>query len=477
MCSERLIGPAEFSSVPVTGTLSLHQMELLLPYSCGKWKMTSSNSADQPIESTPPVSPPIPSSASPAKPSPSRSPLAQPTSGRDRIVAIDVLRGVAVLGLMAIHIIVFSQPINMLGDMRAGLPYEGANRLFIWISSVLVFGKFMFLFALLFGASVTFFDRKNPGGKLGDGAGLWYRRMAWLAAIGFLHGIFLFFGDILFLYAICGMGALWWLRRQSPGAIIGIAVAFYMLGMLLFAGVMFLSYFFVDQHDMQQIVTWQIESFGGSFLDAMKFTAFMYVTNTLVMIPFVTFWITTGIMLFGMALTKLGVLAGERSAGFYALLAVLGIGIGIPFSASMFYWVEQGDFSTAHTLTWVTLFSPMAVPTALGYLGIVMLIVKLNLLRPVQFALAAVGRMALSNYLLHSLCGAVIFQGWGFGLYNQLQFPDLAYIVIGVWTLNIVFSMIWLRLFRFGPVEWLWRSLTYLKLQPMRRSPSERIAA
>jgi uncharacterized protein len=437
--------------------------------------MTLSNSDGQPIEETPPVSPPARAAISQATPSPLPSP--RPTSGRERIVAIDVLRGVAVLGLMAIHIIVFSQPIDALGDIRSGLPYEGANRLFIWISSVLVFGKFMFLFALLFGASVMFFDRKNPGGKLGDGAGLWYRRMAWLAAIGLIHGIFLFFGDILFLYALCGMGVLWWLRKQSPGAMIGIALAFYMLGMLLFAGVMFLSYFFVDHVDSEEFITWQIESFGGTYLDALKFTAFMYVTNTLVMILFVTFWITTGIMLFGMALAKLGVVTGERSAGFYALLAVLGIAIGVPFSASMFHWVEQGDFSPARTLTWITLFSPMAVPTALGYLGIVMLMVKLNLLRPVQSALAAVGRMALSNYLLHSLCGAVIFHGWGFGLYNKLQFPELAYIVLGVWTLNIVFSVIWLRLFRFGPIEWLWRSLTYLKPQPMLRGRAESTAA
>lgn len=391
-----------------------------------------------------------------------------PVGQRERIAAIDVLRGVAVLGLMAIHILVFSQPVDAFGDMRAGLPYEGANRFFIWISCVLVFGKFMFLFALLFGASVMFFDRKAAGERLSEGAGLWYRRMAWLAGIGLVHGIFLFFGDILLLYAVCGMGMLWWVRKLSAGAILGISAAFYTVGMLLFGGIMLLSYVFIDHVDFDEFTADQVQAFTGTYFDAMRFTALLYLTNTLTMIPFATFWLTTAIMLFGMALTKLGVVTGERSTRFYALLAAFGIGIGTAVSASMFSWVERGDFSLGRTLTWVTLFSPMAVPTALGYLGLVMLIVKLNLLRPVQTALAAVGRMALSNYLLHSVCGAVIFHGWGFGLYNELEYPELFYIVLGVWTLNIIFSLIWLRLFRFGPVEWLWRSLTYWQVQPLR---------
>jgi uncharacterized protein len=417
---------------------------------------------------TEPTSEPPPAAALPITPAAPAHLRPQPVRRSERIVAVDVLRGVAVLGLMAIHIIVFSQPIDPLGDMRSGLSYEGANRIFIWISSVLVFGKFMFLFALLFGASVDFFDRKTASEKLSGGAALWYRRMAWLAAIGFLHGFFLFYGDILFLYAVCGMGALWWLRRLSPAAILGIGGAFYVVGVFFFAGIMLITYLFVDPADFEGFADQQIEAFTGTYFDAMKYMALMYLTNSLALIPFVTFWITSGIMLFGMALAKLGVLTGERSAGYYAMLAIVGLGVGVPTSAGMYHWVEQGDFAVERTLTWVTFFSPMAVPTALGYLGVVMLIVKLNFLPPLQRALAAVGRMALSNYLLHSLCGAVIFHGWGFGLYNRLEFPELSYIVLCIWALNITFSLIWLRLFRFGPVEWLWRSLTYLKLQPMR---------
>jgi uncharacterized protein len=407
-------------------------------------------------------------------PSPTASP--RPTAGRERIVDVDVLRGVAVLGLMGIHILVFSQPMDPLGDMRAGLDYEGLNRLYIWFSSVFVFGKFHFLFALLFGASVMFFDRKSDGEKLTDGAGLWYRRMAWLAVIGLLHGAFLFFGDILLLYGICGMALLWWVRRMETKSILAIAAAIYCFGMFLFGGLMLLSYFFVAGIDVDDVLQWQRDAFSGSYLVTLKHNAIMFFSNNVAMIVFATFWLTTPIMMLGMVLARNGVLTGSKSTGFYAKLAAAGIGIGVPLSALIFLMVERNDFSPAATMTWATLFSPLAIPTGLGYLGFIMLLSKLDVLGPMRAALAAVGRMALTNYLLHSLCGAVIFHGWGFGLYAQLQFPELLYILFSIWTLNIVFSVIWLRLFRFGPMEWVWRSLTYMKPQPMLRAREASLA-
>lgn len=400
-------------------------------------------------------------------------PVPQPVSSAQRIVAVDVLRGFAVLGLMAIHIFIFSQPVDLFGDPRAGLAYEGANRVFIWAAQVFVFGKFMFLFALLFGAGVMFFDRKFQDGELTDGTGLWYRRVGWLALIGVLHGVFLFFGDILLLYAICGLAALWWVRRLSPGVLLLLALASYGLGMILFIGLMWLSSRMMGEMSpdaLDETMTseaGQIAAHSGSYLDSLLLRLSFLANNIFLM--FFTFWIASGIMMLGMALAKLGVVTGQRSVRFYAMLAVIGIGIGLPATAGLFFQLEASGFASERMMMWVIGGLLLAPPLSLGYLGTIMLLSKYGLLKPVQTALAAVGRMALTNYLLHSLLGALIFDGWGFGFFAQLEFPVLAGIVAAVWTINIVFSILWLRFFRFGPVEWLWRSLTYLKPQPMLR--------
>jgi len=106
---------------------------------------------------------------------------------------------------------------------------------------------------------------------------------------------------------------------------------------------------------------------------------------------------------------------------------------------------------------------------ALGHLGIIMLIVKAGVLRPLMAALAAVGQMAFTNYVLTSILMAIVFTGYGFALYGTLQRHQLYYVVVGVWVVNLVFSPVWLHYYRFGPLEWCWRSLTYWKRQPMRR--------
>jgi uncharacterized protein len=106
--------------------------------------------------------------------------------------------------------------------------------------------------------------------------------------------------------------------------------------------------------------------------------------------------------------------------------------------------------------------------TAFGYVGVLMLLVKFGALRAVTSTLGYVGRMAFSNYILTSLICTTIFEGYGFGLFGKLQRYQLYYVVAAVWLVILVISPIWLRHFRFGPLEWLWRSLTYWKRQPFR---------
>jgi len=412
-----------------------------------------------------------------------------PTQGRARLISVDATRGLAVLGLMTAHILVFSRPLSLTGNPTESLPATGANGVFLWIINVLCVGKFMFLFALLFGAGVIFFDEKSPDGPLRRGAGLWYRRMAWLAAIGLVHGLVLFFGDILLLYAICGMGGLWWMRRLRPWLLITIGSSIFVLVSLALAGLMLLIINVTDSFAptsgeeaasagadfgtalFGSLLTpeRQMELNQGSFLDAAKLRLAL-LANTWINIPFFSFWAASSIMLIGMGLARNGVLTGRRSTRFYVAMLAIGVLVGVPASAAGFAWVMESP--EVRSLIWVAVFQLLGVPLAFAYLALVVLMGRLPAVRPVEAVLAAVGRMALSNYVLHSLLGVLIFHSWGGigrGWFGTMEFPALAWIVLLVWATNIAFSLLWLRAFRFGPLEWVWRSLTYWKRQPMLR--------
>lgn len=393
-----------------------------------------------------------------------------PAPETNRLIAVDMLRGLAVLGLMLVHIFVFSQPMDSV-DPRYGLDYAGANAPFIWIQAVLGVGNFIFLFSMLFGASVLFFDGKHDEPGLKAGAWLWYQRMFWLAVIGGLHGVLLFFGDILLSYALCGMLGLWWVRNLSARHLMWIGAGAYALSLIAYL-LMTLLMAFLETNEpemMAEFSQMQIDGHVGSFLEGVRFRV-LHIAQMMAMFPFMIFWGLAGTMLIGLGLAKQGVLTGQKSTGFYLKLSVISLGIGLPLSIAAFAWLQAGDFSSYRSAVWFPVSLLLSVPMALGYLGLVMLMARSPLFKPVQIALAAVGRMAMSNYLLHSIIGAVIFHGWALGYFQQLQFPELAWILLGTWAVNVLFSLVWLHFFRFGPAEWLWRSLTYRKRQPLLKS-------
>ena len=174
-------------------------------------------------------------------------------------------------------------------------------------------------------------------------------------------------------------------------------------------------------------------------------------------------------MLIGMALFKLGVLQGERSSGFYARLALAGYAIGIPVNALSTYGMFASNFDIVATMFWNSPYQIGRVSVALGHASVLILLVKSMRMRWLTDRLAAVGQMAFSNYISHSIIYALVFYAPGLRMMGQLQRYQLYYVVLGIWILNLVWSPIWLRHFRFGPLEWCWRSLTYWKRQPMRR--------
>jgi uncharacterized protein len=174
-------------------------------------------------------------------------------------------------------------------------------------------------------------------------------------------------------------------------------------------------------------------------------------------------------MLIGMAMLKLRIITAERDRKFYLWMIILGYGIGGTINAITGYYFAHSGFNLGkESLAWILASEPGRLLVAGGHIGLVMLIVKSGWLRPLTSRLAAVGQMALTCYLATSLICTTVFEGYGLGLFAKLQRYQLLYVVISVWLLPLTVSPIWLRHFRFGPMEWVWRSLAYWRKQPMK---------
>jgi len=181
-------------------------------------------------------------------------------------------------------------------------------------------------------------------------------------------------------------------------------------------------------------------------------------------------WRTVGMMLIGMALFKWGVLSAERSKRFYAVTVVVGFVVGLPL-----VWTGIGArFADGWSVPWSFFNGSQynywgSAFVALAYISIVMLIVKSGVLARCVRTFAAAGRMAFTNYLMQTVICTTIFYGHGFGLFGSVPRSGQILIVFAVWIFQLWFSTFWLERFRFGPAEWLWRTLTYLRPQPMRK--------
>jgi uncharacterized protein len=187
-------------------------------------------------------------------------------------------------------------------------------------------------------------------------------------------------------------------------------------------------------------------------------------------------WDMLGMMLLGMALLKWGIVTNQVPSRVYWLMLLLGYGIGIPLG----YWaVEQMALEArdparfVDNTTWLhhtVTYDLRRITMVLGHMGLVLLLVRSGLFDWLWRSLAAVGQMAFTNYVMHTLICTGIFFGYGLGYYGSLQFYQLYYVVAGIWVFQLIASPIWLHYFRFGPLEWVWRSLTYWKQQPLHKN-------
>ena len=425
--------------------------------------------------------------------------LTDPVSGLERISAIDVLRGVALLGILLINITSFALPYEGTRTLLAGSPRD-PNTIVWFVVAVLFEGKMRALFSMLFGAGVILlterFERRGDFARVAD---IYYRRTLWLLAFGLAHAYFLWEGDILTAYGLAGL-FLYPFRKLRGRSLVVLGVL--VLTLTLPAAVIEAQRLtrlhtaaaeaeaqkaaghtltrkqrdelndwqdeLDDAHPDADTVAESVTAHRGGY-----WTLFMRRSERVDDFTADDFFDTVGMMLVGMGLLKLRVISGLRSTRFYALLAILGLAIGLPLHAFAAWRAYSSGFDPIE-IAWITAtYNPGRLAIAVAYIGLVMLLARAGILRPLTAGLAAVGRTALSNYLATTLICTTLFDGYGFGLFDRLQRWELYLVVLAIWTLQLVASPIWLRYYLFGPAEWGWRSLTYWKEQPLMRDRLE----
>lgn len=410
-----------------------------------------------------------------------------PVTSSDRIESLDFIRGIAVMGILAANIIAFGQPFNAYMFPDAFLVPDGDPGGWQWIAQfVLVDGKMRGLFTLLFGAGLYLFMERTWA----RGGTRWLQmwRLFILMLFGMVHFYLIWFGDILFYYAVIGFLVVtclrWSIRAQLWAGLIG-----YLFGVLFYVAFMSLPYLATDTDlgdpgaPFEEVRANSLASQEGQLADgaveatliqsgdyagfiAHRFAnhAFDPLTNT-VLFGFETL----PLMLLGVALYRLGFFSGAFSARKMSLWGWVGLSLGALGHLAIGLFVRDGGFTFYATLAAFVGWSPL--PRLLMVLGLAALLVAYSPAWTGWLAerVRAAGRAAFTNYLGTSIVMLFVMHGWGLGLFGELNRPQLYLLTVAMWMLMLAWSKPWLERFRYGPLEWLWRCMTYRRVFALRR--------
>ena len=415
----------------------------------------------------------------------------------DRIESLDVLRGFALLGILLVNIVAFGLVSSAFLDPGIYLTPIGGIDYIVWafieLSSE---GAMRTLFSVLFGAGVVLFVT----GSTAKSGWLHYRRNFWLLVFGLINAyIFLWPGDILVTYALSGF-VLWFVRNWKARSLLILATFLILIGSLqnfamkstleiardaaeemkisISKGEEFseetaawaqgwIDYEEDNQAEIDNIPN-EIKKRTSSYSSAYEYNLKKANEMIYFVLPFFLFLDALMMMVIGMALFKLGVLDGGRDIKFYIRMMCVGFLTGISINAYEVLLITNSNMDIIETNPYFRFtyhFGRLFM--GLGYLGLVILLIKIEKLESLRFRLACVGRMALTNYLMHSVIALFIFTGAGLGLLGKFSWSQLYLFVLLIWVIQLYISPLWLKYFYFGPVEWLWRLLTYLKKPKM----------
>jgi uncharacterized protein len=411
-------------------------------------------------------------------------PLITPTVPAQRIELIDALRGFAIFGILMVNMPLFFKPISsmLLGYSGSDNSLELFSHLFI---KFFFEGKFYVIFSMLFGYGFwLFINRTGADGRSIIPTFRW--RLFFLMLFGIAHIVFLWAGDILLWYAILGFILLLF-RKVSDRGIIKWAAWLVIIPTLLISLFTLLALFASmdptakeafdasmkeNAAGMQQLHDKAYQTYSnGSYTEIMSTRIKEYLT----IMPGAFFFypVVLAMFLAGVWASRKGIFKNYMEhLPFFRKLLLWGLIIGIPVSVIYSYAYTQAPLnepgiwsllSTAgHTVSGIML--------GMAYVSIIVLLTARGSLDKFIRFIAPVGRMALTNYLLHSIICTTLFLPYGFGLFGKIEYWQGILLTILIFSLQIPFSIFWLKRFNYGPFEWLWRSLTYRKLQPFSKS-------
>jgi len=407
----------------------------------------------------------------------------------ERLVTLDALRGFAVMGILAMNIVAFAMPEMAYVSPRAYGGETPADIAAWFVGFILFDGKMRGLFSILFGASMLLIvDRAEARGQ--DPGTVHYRRMAWLAIFGLCHYFFLWWGDILFLYASVGCIAFGF-RKWEARRLIKWAIGLFTLGVLLtslFFGAQLAVASFSDdpaspfaetgsdlRDDYGEIdgeVVEELALYRGAYLpildERLDSAANPFVGVVMTMLE------TLPLMMLGMALFRNVFLTGTWTREDYRRIAQrwLPPGLVLTLAIAWLQWRSGFDYIVGVNafMAWA---GPGRLMMTIAYAALLVLLIQHAHASGWIGRVAAAGRAAFSNYLGTSIFMTTLFYGYGVGLFGDVGRWTLYLICIGAWGVMLLWSKPWLDRFHYGPLEWLWRSLARGRPQPMRRAPAQ----
>ncbi|MCL4793697.1 MAG: DUF418 domain-containing protein [Bryobacteraceae bacterium] len=422
-----------------------------------------------------------------------------PVRAEERISSLDTLRGFALLGILLMNIVGFGLHNAYDNPLVAG-GAEGFN-LAAWITMhILAEGKMRCLFSMVFGAGVVLLTgRAEDRGAGSQVADIFLRRNLWLMLFGAFHAYLLWQGEILYPYGLCAL-ALYPFRKLQARTLI-ILGAVLVIGSA--AGNLVTGYVAMDTlskgaaaeqlaksgvkltpeqeeirkkreemlkedrpspEEVEKANTqwrgslWEVLKIRGKIVWRWHNLAYYHILHLDLF----------SMMFLGMGFYKLGIFSAARSPKFYVLLALAGYALGVTVNSFTAWTIVKSNWDLPTRLFCFTVYDVGRLSIALAHLGVLMLLCQKGWFGFVLRPLTAIGQTALSNYVFHSVVCATLFTGVGFGLFGKLQRYELYFVVLTIWAVQMAVSPLWLKHYRFGPLEWGWRSLTYWQKQPMK---------
>lgn len=400
----------------------------------------------------------------------------RPVQEKQRFESLDVLRGVGVLGILAVNIQAFAMYFAAYDHPPAHMDVTGIN-LAIWAVQHTFFElKFITIFSALFGAGIMLMV--GEGEDLTGRRRLHFSRMRWLLLFGLIHAYVFWYGDILTAYAIVGMIAVYFRHMSIKRLLIWGGVWISITGLmilLMYASIAMMPEEFTQGQDYTfdtlpaEALDALVERYRAGFLNRMPDNAIMTLMAQLTSLTFFGGRLI-GVMFLGMALFKSGFLTLQWQSRDYVKALLIGgvLGGAMVIGSTAIEIVENFSKKTFWISTTLNYVGSLGV--ALAYASAVMLICQAKIWTPIRDIFANVGRMAFTNYLSQTFIMTLIFVGTpGLGLFGQVERWGQILIVVGVWALQLIWSTLWLKTFTMGPLEWLWRGLAYGKFPAFKR--------